>query len=122
MLVMNGSAGEGLILHEVAHQYVHGILANNEWREAWLDEGLASFLTAWFREEQAGPGVWLSTMAGLSRLERLGIAEPVSTPAKDFSSFQMYGSMSYAKAASCWARMTSAACCASTMPATDSVT
>jgi hypothetical protein len=98
MLVMNGSAGEGLILHEVAHQYVHGILANNEWREAWLDEGLASFLTAWFREGQAGPGVWLSTMDGLARLERLGIAEPVSTPAKDFSSFQMYGAMSYEKA------------------------
>ncbi len=98
MLVMNGSAGEDLILHEVAHQYVHGILANNEWREAWLDEGLASFLTAWFREGQAGPGVWLSTVDGLARLERLGIAEPVSTPAKDFSSFQMYGAMSYAKA------------------------
>ncbi len=98
MLVMNGSAGEGLILHEVAHQYVHGILANNEWREAWLDEGFASFLTAWFREGQAGPGVWLRTVDGLARLERLGIAEPVSTPAKDFSSFQMYSAMSYAKA------------------------
>lgn len=98
MLVMNGSAGEGLILHEVAHQYVHGILANNEWREAWLDEGLASFLTAWYREERSGPGVWLSTVNGLARLERLRLVEPVGTPAKDFSSFQMYGAMSYAKA------------------------
>lgn len=98
MLVMNGSAGQGLILHEVAHQYVHGLLANNEWGEAWLDEGFASFLTAWAREEQAGSGVWLSTMEGLARLERLGATEPVGTPAKDFSSFQMYGAMAYSKA------------------------
>ncbi|MEJ2319882.1 MAG: M1 family metallopeptidase [Gemmatimonadales bacterium] len=97
MLVMNGSAGEGLILHEVAHQYVHGILANNEWREAWLDEGFASFLARWFREEQDGPGVWFGTLEGLARLERLGLAEPVSTPAEDFSSFQIYDAMSYAK-------------------------
>jgi hypothetical protein len=97
MLVMNGSAGEGLILHEVAHQYVHGILANNEWREAWLDEGFASFLARWFREEQDGPGVWFGTVEGLARLERLGLAEPVSTPAEDFSSFQIYDAMSYAK-------------------------
>jgi hypothetical protein len=98
MLVMNGSAGAGLILHEVAHQYAHGILANNEWREAWLDEGLADFLTTWHREQESGPGVWLGTMQGLERLERFGLSEPVSTPAKDFSSFQMYGAMSYAKA------------------------
>ncbi len=97
MLVMNGSAGEGLILHEVAHQYVHGILANNEWREAWLDEGFASFLTRWFREQQDGPGVWFGTVEGLAWLERLGLAEPVSTPAEDFSSFEMYDAMSYAK-------------------------
>ena len=98
MVVMNGSAGEGLIRHEVAHQYVHAIMANNEWREAWLDEGFASFLSAWFREGESGPDVWRNTMSGLARLERLGLAEPVSTPAEDFSSFQMYGAMSYGKA------------------------
>ena len=99
MLVMNGSASEGLIFHEVAHQYVHGILANNEWRDAWLDEGFAVFLGNWFREERYGPEVWRGLSQGAARLDQLGLSEPVATEAKDFSSFQMYGAMSYSKAA-----------------------
>lgn len=98
MLVMNGSASEGLIFHEVSHQYVHGILANNEWREAWLDEGFAEFLTTWFQERQVGPGVWTRKLERAAMLERSGIAEPVGTPAEEFSSFPMYGAMAYTKA------------------------
>ncbi|HEV2131139.1 MAG TPA: hypothetical protein VGR27_08550, partial [Longimicrobiaceae bacterium] len=45
MVIMDASASQGLIVHEILHQYAHGILANNEWREGWLDEGLTSFLT-----------------------------------------------------------------------------
>ena len=50
MMIMDGSAGLGLIVHELGHNYTMGILANNEWREGFLDEGFTSFQTDWFFE------------------------------------------------------------------------
>jgi len=36
---------EDVIVHEVAHQYVQSAVATDEVREAWIDEGLATWLT-----------------------------------------------------------------------------
>ncbi len=45
MMIHDGSADQGLIVHELGHNYTMGLLANNEWREGWLDEGFTSFQT-----------------------------------------------------------------------------
>ena len=55
MMIMDGSADQGLIVHELGHNYTMGILANNEWREGWLDEGFTSFQTTWFWETIGKP-------------------------------------------------------------------
>ena len=55
MLAMNGSVDEGLVLHELAHNYFYGILANDERAEAWLDEGFANYTVFWNAEERYGP-------------------------------------------------------------------
>jgi hypothetical protein len=100
MLIMDGSASQGLIVHEVGHIYAHAILANNEWRDGWLDEGFVSFLTNWFWETQGNPpgDVWGGALENIRALERMGVTEPVAIPSADFSNFQLYGAMTYTKA------------------------
>ena len=78
MLIMNASPSEGLVMHEATHQWLHGILANNEWREGWLDEGFTSFMTNWYWEEKGQTEVWNGTMEGLARLQRVDSIEPVA--------------------------------------------
>lgn len=103
MMMMNGSAGLGLILHELGHNYLMGVLANNEWREGWLDEGFTSFQTTWFFEERLAEAGDTAGMEALYRnLERLildwdldGRSEPVSLASERYRDFATYGTMIY---------------------------
>lgn len=97
MLVMNGSNGEGLVVHEVAHQWTHGMLANNEWAEGWLDEGFASFLTNWYWEEKGNATVWNGVMDGLAAFERSGAAQPLSLAGPQVRDPRTYSLLTYNK-------------------------
>jgi hypothetical protein len=99
MLIMDGSASEGLILHEAGHQYLHGMLANNEWREGWLDEGFQSFVDGWALEERGQSGVWASSMQAIRTLEAAGRSQPITTPGAEFSDPEVYSRMTYTKPA-----------------------
>jgi len=52
MVVFLGITRTSTVFHEIAHNYFYGALANNEYREGWLDEGLVTFLTERFIEDR----------------------------------------------------------------------
>lgn len=95
MVLMDGSDGQGLIIHEAAHQYFHGIFGNNEWREGWLDEGMASFLSAWFAEDHGAPDPWSGLMIGLGQPLADGLPAPISTASAEFADYREYSLMTY---------------------------
>lgn len=47
---------EIVTIHEFGHQYFYGLLASNEFEEAWLDEGINSYLETRIMDMAYGPG------------------------------------------------------------------
>jgi hypothetical protein len=50
---------EGVTVHEAGHQFWYGIVGNNEFEDAWLDEGLNTFSTARTMEAAFGESFWV---------------------------------------------------------------
>ncbi|HET7631201.1 MAG TPA: M1 family metallopeptidase [Gemmatimonadaceae bacterium] len=120
MMIMDGSASRGLILHEGGHNFSYGILGNNEWRSGWMDEGLTSYQTAWAQDQTpqaraaAGPppppllapgyralGTTMTPAQrrdlNLVRLDMEGHSQPIGTPAFEFRDFGTYNAMIYSR-------------------------
>jgi hypothetical protein len=120
MMIMDGSASQGLILHEAGHIFTYGILGNNEWRSGWMDEGLTDYQTDWAEkltpQEKIGvalppprlpegyqveagsiPGKDSANLAQW-KLDIDGRSQPIGTTAADFSEFGIYNEMIYDRA------------------------
>src|SRR5213592_1641744 len=96
LIIENPSTG--LIVHEPGHQYVMGQLANNEWREGWLDEGFSDFQEGWFFEAHGGPPAYDGLEHGVLWLDLERWSEPISTVSEQFRDFLIYQEMIYSKA------------------------
>ena len=47
---------ELILIHELGHQYFYGLLASNEFEEAWLDEGINSYVEGKVMDAHYGAG------------------------------------------------------------------
>jgi hypothetical protein len=99
---------EAVVFHEFGHQYWYGMVANNEFEEAWLDEGINSYCEVRLFEEEYGPRGNLLDVLGqrLSDLELqrmqlqlIPAPDPVLRKAWEFVDSQSYSVNSYAKVA-----------------------
>jgi len=93
------------VIHELGHQYFYGLLASNEFEQAWLDEGLTSFTSAECLEAIAadglGPkprwgGFWTRDRLALSVFE---LHSAIDQPSWEFPSAGDYYAASYGKTA-----------------------
>ncbi|AMW05415.1 M1 family metallopeptidase [Gemmatimonas phototrophica] len=55
MLIMDGEEDRSLVVHEAGHQFTYGMLANNEWQSAWMDEGFTTYSEYWAKGEARVP-------------------------------------------------------------------
>ncbi|MEM9291767.1 MAG: M1 family metallopeptidase [Acidobacteriota bacterium] len=93
---------EVVTAHEIAHQYFQSTVASNEAEEAFLDEGMANYAESQVLGDTYGPfhmgavrftpgDVVLRPVAGG------GYLQPIASPSWTFSSFDAFGTASYAR-------------------------
>lgn len=97
MMIHDGSADQGLIVHELGHNYVMGILANNEWKEGFLDEGFTSFQESLFSESSGEGTDYPGLEQGILGLDLDGYSEPTSLVSEDYRDFTTYNIMIYSR-------------------------
>jgi hypothetical protein len=99
---------EIVTVHEFGHQYWYGIVANNEFEAAWLDEGINSYVEGLVMDEVYGPHGSYLHLFGLDadalaahRLSYLAAPQhdPLTRFAWQFLDRRSYASVTYAKTA-----------------------
>ncbi len=56
---------DGLISHELAHQWFGDLVTCQTWSETWLNEGFATYASALWIEHEQGAEAYADTMAGM---------------------------------------------------------
>jgi hypothetical protein len=78
---------EPTVAHEFAHQYFYGMLASNEFEEAWLDEGFARYSEVRFMSETMGDAHPVLSLFGFPVLLRsVALHPPLDTQLRTFRS------------------------------------
>jgi len=99
---------EEVIEHEFGHQYWYGMVATNEFEDAWMDEGINEYTQVKVEDSIFGPNTSVLNQWGLSagerELQNLSYAsvagmDPIAQKAYEYYSFNSYGGITYGKTA-----------------------
>jgi hypothetical protein len=100
---------EVVVEHEFGHQYWYGMVATNEFEDAWMDEGINSYTEVKVLDDTLGPRTsifnqWGFTMGEreLQRLSYVGVADldPIARNGWEYANYSSYGGITYGKTAS----------------------
>ena len=100
---------ELVVEHEFGHQYWYGMVATNEFEDAWMDEGINSYTEVKVLDSILGKNTSILNIAGVTlsereeqRLSYLSVADldPMAQKAYEYYSFNSYGGVTYGKTAS----------------------
>ncbi len=93
----------GVMVHELAHSWFHGVLASNESLYPWMDEGFTSYASS-LTMAAIFPGssqenVHGGSYRGYFGLVKSGVEEPMSTHSDHYHTNRAYGAAAYSKGA-----------------------
>ncbi len=92
----------GVTAHEMAHSWFQHILANNEAKHEWMDEGFTSYISTLAMNDvmkQNNPNSLRGMYQGYYQLATSGIEQPQTTQADHYSHNAAYGASAYTKGA-----------------------
>ena len=99
---------EGVVEHEFGHQYWYGMVATNEFEEAWMDEGINQYAEIKVMDSMFPPSTSVYDLWGLTagerdvdRLFQLRVADldPMARKGWQYANSNSYGGITYAKTA-----------------------
>lgn len=61
--ILSDPQADGMLAHELAHQWWGNLLTCSDWKELWLNEGMAGFMTAAYKEQRWGRAAYDSEIA-----------------------------------------------------------
>jgi hypothetical protein len=100
---------EVVVEHEFGHQYWYGMVATNEFEDAWMDEGINSYTEVKVLDSILGKDTSIMNLLGATTSEReeqrlsyIGVADrdPMAQKAYDYYNSNSYGGITYGKTAS----------------------
>ncbi|NHF58943.1 M1 family metallopeptidase [Flavobacteriaceae bacterium TP-CH-4] len=92
----------GVTAHEMAHSWFQHVLATNESKHEWMDEGFTSFISTLAMNEVMAEGKenpFENTYRGYNYLATSGIEQPQTTHADRYDNNTAYGISAYSKGA-----------------------